>query len=391
MCNIAAGAIEEARMGRAARRGWLAVLLFGAGLASGMVTARFRLPPYSQLDWLHDRYLTSPAAFGPTPEELFRTDASRLIDLADMEAVRALRARLISFLWGGRGLPSRPADRIESGVRLAKYADLAHVGRVDRLVLAMDHGLVSMAFHLVPRRPNGRAVLYHHGHIQAAAPADLARIDRLLGEGYAVVELFMPLMGPNSRPMLDLPRIGRFRLTEHEHLDLLDPDQGDPIGYFVEPAVRVVNHLAPQYRRIAIMGYSGGGWTAMMTAAVDERVSAAFVVASVYPYFLSSGTLRDWSHYESGDPDLHARTATHLELLALAAAGPDRQAVQILNRYDPCCYAGRRSETYAPAVRQAVRRLGAGEFRAFVDESGRAHTISDRAMDLILARLRRQD
>ena len=199
----------------------------------------------------------------------------------------------------------------------------------------------------------------------------------------------MPLMGPNSRPLLDLPRIGRFRLTEHEHLDLLDPAQGDPIGYFIEPAVRVVNHLAPRYRRIAMMGYSGGGWSAMMTAALDERVSSSFVIASVYPYFLSSGSLEDWSHFESGDPDLYARTATHLELLTMAAAGPGRQTVQILNRFDPCCYAGRRSETYAPAVRQAVRRLGGGEFRAFVDESERAHTISRWAMDLVLARLRR--
>jgi dienelactone hydrolase len=376
-------------MGRRSKQAWLVLMLFGAGLACGMAAARFRLPPYAQLDWLHDRYWASPAAFADTPAELFRTDAGRLIELDDMDDVRRLRARTIDFLWGEAGLPSRLPDRIEPDVSLAQYRGLPQLRRVDRLVLAMDHGLVSNAFHLVPERPNGSVVIYHHGHVQAAAAADLERMGRLIGEGYAVVELFMPLMGPNSRPMLDLPRIGRFRLTEHEHLDLLDPAQGDPIGYFVEPAVRMVNYLAPRYRRTAMMGYSGGGWTSMMTAAVDERVSASFVIASVYPYFLSSGSLKDWSHYESGEPDLYARTATHLELLTMAAAGPGRQTVQILNRYDTCCFAGRRSETYAPAVRQAVRQLGSGEFRAFVDESERAHTISRRAMDLVLARLGR--
>ena len=371
---------------RAKQAGW-ALLLLGVGLAGGMAAARFRLPPYAQLDRLHDRYLAAPAAFGPTPRELFRTDARRLISLDDMADVQRLRARTIAFLWGTRGLPTRPPDRVESGARTAEHDGLPNLARIDRLVLAMDFGLTSQAFHLVPARPNGEAVIYHHGHVQAASPADLERIGRLLGEGYAVVELFMPLMGPNSRPRLDLPRIGHFHLTEHEHLDLLAPAAGDPIGYFIEPPVRVVAWLAPRYRRIAMMGYSGGGWSAMMTAAVEPRVSASFVVASVYPYFLSSGSLEDWSHLESGDPDLYARTATHLELLTMAAAGRGRQAIQILNRHDPCCYAGRRSETYAPAVRQAARRLG-GEFRAFVDERERAHTISRRAMNLILERLR---
>lgn len=374
---------------RRLKQAGLALLLIGIGLVAGMAAVRYRLPPYVQLNRLHDRYLAPPAAFGPTPREMFEIDARRLIGLSDMSDVDRLRARTINFLWGTQGLPTRAPDHVEPGARTAEHEGLANLARVDRLVMRMDFGLTSEAYHLVPERPNGDAVIYHHGHIQSASAADLERIGRLLGEGYAVAELYMPLMGPNNRPTLDLLRVGRFHLTEHEHLDLLDPPEGDPIGYFLEPSVRTVAWLAPRYRRIGIMGYSGGGWSAMMTGALVPRVSSSFVIASVYPYFLSSGTLRDWSHYESGDPDLYARTANHLELLAMAAAGPGRQAIQIHNRYDTCCFAGGRSETYAPAVRQAVRQLGAGEFRAFVDDSERAHTISRRAMDLVLARLRR--
>ncbi len=359
------------------------LLLFVAGLVWGMASARYGLPPYAQLNRLHDRYLVDKPAHGPTPPALFRTDPGRLIAIREPEDVGRLRAQVAAFLWGEAGLPAGPPQRIESGVAEARYDGLDHLSRVDRLTTNMDHGLVSIGYHLVPDRPNGAVILYHHGHTAGSA-RDRARIGRLLEAGYAVVELFMPLYGPNSRPLLDLPRIGRFRLTSHNDMRLLAPALGQPLKYFYEPAIRAVNHLAPQYRRIAIMGYSGGGRTALLAAALDPRIRESFVVASVYPYYLMQGSrLGD---YDESDPALY-RLATHLELMVLAASGEGRRSVQILNRYDPCCFAGRRAETYAPTVRRAVRALGPGDFTAIADETGREHDISPAAMDLILARL----
>jgi dienelactone hydrolase len=366
------------------RRLWLGLLLFVLGLVAGMAAARYRLPPYAQLDRLHDRYLVDRPAHGPTPSELFRTDPRRLIALRSPQDVVRLRAEVVRFLWGEEGLPAGPPQRVERGVAEARFDGLAHLERVDRLTTRMDYGLVSVGYHLVPARPNGALVLYHHGHTAGSA-RDKARIGRLLVQGHAVVELFMPLYGPNSRPRLDLPRIGRFRLTRHDHMRLLAPAQGHPLQYFYEPAIRAVNHLAPHYDRIAIMGYSGGGRTALIAAALDPRIRASFVVASFYPYYLMADAPR-LGDYDESDPALY-RLATHLELMVLAASGEGRRSVQILNRYDPCCFAGRRAEAYAPTVRRAVQRLGPGDFTAVADETGREHDISPRAMDLVLARL----
>lgn len=369
---------------RRRRRGWIGLLLFAAGLVWGMAAARYGLPPYAQLNRLNDRYLVGKAAHGPTPPELFRTDPRRLIAIRAPEDVGRLRADLVRFLWGEAGLPAGPPHRVEEGVTEARFDGVGHVARVDRLTSRMDYGLVSVGYHLVPDRPNGAVILYHHGHI-AGGPNDRARIGRLLGEGYAVVELFMPLYGPNSRPLLDLPRIGRFRLTRHDHMRLLAPAEGHALKYFLEPAVRAINHLAPRYRRVAMMGYSGGGRMSALTAAIDPRVRASFVIASFYPYYLMADAPR-LGDYDESDPALY-RLATHLELMVLAASGEGRQSVQILNRYDPCCFAGRRAETYAPTVRRAVRRLGPGDFTALADETGREHDISPAAMDLVMARL----
>jgi hypothetical protein len=354
------------------------------GLAAGMLVARNRWPPYAQLDELHDHYLVERPQFGPTPAEMLRTDPDRLIALRTLGDVAQRRAQLIAFLWGRRGLTAEPPQQIERGFADPRFEGLPNLERVDRLVTRMDFGLVSVGYHLVPRRANGAAIVYHHGHT-SGGPGDKARIGQLLARGYDVVELFMILYPPNNRPSVDLPRVGRFPLREHEHLALLAPAQGSPIGYFLEPAVRVVNYLAPRHRRIAVMGYSGGGWASLMLGALDPRVRSSIVVASVYPYYLMSDSSR-MGHYESSDTALF-RLATHLELMVMAGSGQGRQAIQILNRYDPCCFAGRRAEAYAPAVRRAVRSLGPGDFSAFVDESEREHGISHGAMDLILLRL----
>jgi len=380
---------DPPRASQAGARRWrgrrsLGLLLFAAGLVAGMAAARYRLPPYAQLDRLHDRYLVEKAEHGPTPPALFRTDPRRLIALRSPQDVLRLRAEIVRFLWGAGGRPAGPPQLVERGVAEARFDGLPHLARIDRLTSRMDYGLVSVGYHLIPDRPNGAAVLYHHGHT-AGAPRDKARIGRLLAQGYAVVETFMPLYGPNSRPLLDLPRVGRLRLTQHDHMQLLTPGQGHPLQYFYEPAIRAVNHLASHYDRIAIMGYSGGARTALIAAALDPRIRASFVVASVYPYYLMADAPR-LGDYDESDPALY-RLATHLELMVLAASGEGRRSVQILNRYDPCCFAGRRAETYAPTVRRAVQRLGPGDFTAVADETGREHDISPAAMDLVLARL----
>ena len=362
------------------------MLLFLAGLAAGMLVARNRWPPYAELDRLHDRYLVERAEFGPTPRTLLDTDPRTLIAFRSADDVDRRRGELVRFLWGGDALPAGPPQTIERGYRDERFEGLPNLARVDRLTTRLDFGLRSIGYHYLPRRGNGAAIIYHHGHTVAGA-RDQARIGRLLGEGYAVVELFMLLYPPNNRPRVELPRVGWFHLTQHEHLALLAPAAGHPIGYLVEPAIRAVNHLEPRYRRIAIMGYSGGGWTAMMVGAADRRVRSSFIVASVYPYFLMSGSHRV-EHFEGFEPALY-RLATQLELMAMAGSGDGRQALQILNRFDPCCYGGRRAETYAPAVRAAVRALGPGDFTVMLDERAREHDISDAGMDLIMARLAR--
>jgi hypothetical protein len=74
----------------------------------------------------------------------------------------------------------------------------------------------------------------------------------------------------------------------------------------------------------------------------------------------------------------------YLELYILGSYGANRKQLQIINQYDPDCFAGTKWETYKDVVRARVYRLGSGEFDLFMDDSHRKHVISEAAMSQIL-------
>ena len=115
-----------------------------------------------------------------------------------------------------------------------------------------------------------------------------------------------------------------------------------------------------RYRSVAMMGISGGGWLTTLYAALDPRVRASYPVAGTLPIFLRSKAARDWGDYEQNHPDLY-RIANYPELYVLGSHGEGRRQIQILNRYDDCCFAGTRSRLYEEAVREGYRFYSYGD------------------------------
>jgi hypothetical protein len=372
--------------------------LMAASLVYGIISHRHHLPPYSSLRalylWVNPEPEAPPAPVTPPPLVLEwrdiheRTDVAALIDIRTAEDAAALRARLIHFLWGRDQLPRTLPTSVDTDYRDARYASIEALQRIDRLTIAMDFGLESVAYHFLPRRPNNRVVLYHEGHAGDFFHR-AACIQALLEHGYAVVGLCMPLMGLNNQPTVDVPRFGPLHLNRHEHMSLLTPDQGHPIRYFLDPVVAVINYLHTDLNAdfacddIAMVGLSGGGWTTTLAAAIDPRIGLSFPVAGSYPMYLRVLDWRDWGDYEQTVPELY-RTANYLELYVLGAHGPGRRQRQILNAGDPCCFGGEGWRTYGDVVARLVENLGDGAFTVSVDASHDEHDISPTALSWIL-------
>lgn len=362
-----------------------------AALLYGMWSARHGLPPYPWLRDLRGR-ITASGTPGQRSrsiaEEYLQTDPSRILSIENADDAEALRKRLLTYLWGEAALPSRLPSAVEEGVSDPRFADIPPLERIDKLTVAMEFGLRSYLYHFHPQRPNGRVVLYHQGH-RGGFILGKAQIARFLDEGYAVIAISMPLKGPNPQPTIELPRLGRLKLTTHDQMKFLAPEHGHPIRYFVEPVVVALNYLeeAEACSTVAMVGISGGGWTTTLAAAVDPRIRWSFPVAGSYPIYLRSDSRRDWGDYEQTEPGIY-ETANYLELYVLGSSGPGRKQLQMFNEFDPCCFAGSKWKTYAGVVTRRVHRLGEGEFAVMMDSSHRLHAISDQAMDRILDELR---
>jgi hypothetical protein len=141
-----------------------------------------------------------------------------------------------------------------------------------------------------------------------------------------------------------------------------------------------------------MIGISGGGWTTTLAAAVDPRIRVSVPVAGSLPMYLRTppcATAGDVGDYEQHEPTLFSMV-DYLDLYVLGAYGRGRAQLQVLNQYDPYCFAGVRYRTYSEMLKGVVHGLH-GRYDVFLDSSHHGHLISSHALDTaILPFLRRR-
>lgn len=318
------------------------------------------------------------------------TDPYTLIDIENRTEVQRTREELVQYVWRGDGFPSeRRPDQVERNVTYEHKGvtlnNVENLDRIDRLTITMKHGVTADAYYMRPVDANGDLVVFmmgHFGHLMWRKDT----IGRFVEAGYTVVGIPMPLSGTNNQPVVNSTEFGTFKLEHHDQFGYLETAEFSPIQYFLEPPAAAVNYAQRHgdYETTAMVGISGGGWTTTLYAAVDPRIERSYPVAGSHPMYLRRlpPTDGDTGDYEQSVPGLY-RTANYLELYVLGSVGEGRKQIQILNQYDPCCFAGAAPQTYAPAVERTVDRIGAGEYQLYLDASHRDHQISEEAMAII--------
>ena len=131
-----------------------------------------------------------------------------------------------------------------------------------------------------------------------------------------------------------------------------------------------------------MIGISGGGWTTTLAAAIDPRIKISISVADSLPLYLRTPPCAAPDEPVTSsriDPSLLS-IADYLDLYVLGSYGRGRAHLQVLNQYDPCCFAGVRYLTYSDIVKDIVNGLGAGRYEVFLDSSHDLHQISEYAL-----------
>lgn len=325
----------------------------------------------------------------------------REITLQRTADVGPRRDALIHHVWGKAGLPRNALPAAVERDVASPMAASPNLRRVDKLRIELNANLSTVAYHMIPRRPNGRVVIVHQGHTclgffdpTTGLPA-VARA--LLSAGYGVVAMEMVKERPE-----DCGGPG-----SHNSLFAQLHGEATAFRFFFEPVTAVMNHLqasasrdgVPRDRRVDMVGLSGGGWVATIYPALDPRIGTSISVAGSLPLYLRTG----WSigDLEQTERSFY-RLAGYPDLYVMNASGGGRRHIQVVNRKDTCCFGQDQHEdaetydsdlrSYEAAVRAALARLGspADAFRLHIDEVATSHTISAWALnEVILPALRR--
>lgn len=260
------------------------------------------------------------------------------------------------------GAADPPAEAIDPPMwrRAVDAPVLPGAARVMQADVPLRFGLHSELLEYIPEVPTGCGLILHGGHGPWADGGGDQVAARALADGCRVIAIDMPAQGRNAGQEAILPTGERLAVETdglHGAFDILDTPSRTALDVFVLPVIAAVDRMeATTDAPVTVAGLSGGGWTAAVAAAVDDRIARSLNVAG--------STVVDSAQPCAGDYEQclsRLYEAVPMETIyALGASGPGRQSVQVLNYYDPCCFAGDDGSQWATGVQRDVAAAGAG-------------------------------
>lgn len=356
---------------------WIIILplIFSLGLFSG----HYKTFPFDFLKELKSSLLLSNDDFIDDSFEIYENDIDSLIDISTKDEISNTRSEIINYIWK-QDPPTNLIPQISLNIFDQNYEDLKNLQQIDEFTITMDYDVKSISYLFVAENSNNKLIIYHQGHAGDFLNGKKS-IQFFLENGYSVLAFSMPLLGMNNQPIVDTS-FGKVKLISHEHLKFLNSKNFSSIKFFVEPIFISLNYLDEQYdfESYIFVGFSGGGWTAILYSAIDDRISQTYSIAGSVPINFRS-IQKNLGDYEQTLPELYS-IANYLELYIMSSYGENRKLTQIFNKYDPCCFSGENSKIYENVIKEKLVNLE-GNFEIFIDDTHKKHKISEVTLNLI--------
>ena len=224
----------------------LIVILIIFVFVYGVFVGTYKIFPYDALDSI--KYIILNEKINSDQQNVvYENNVRELIHIKNTDDIFKLKNKLIDFIWKNNGFPnSKLPDSINLNISNPLYEDFLNLKRIDQLDIEMEYGINSVSYLFIPESNNNQLVIYHQGH-----DGDFSKgketIQFLLEKDYSVLAFSMPLLGMNEQPVVDIPNIGKIKLTSHEHLRFLESSNLSPIKFFMEPIAISLNYLDKNY------------------------------------------------------------------------------------------------------------------------------------------------
>ena len=362
----------------------LLIISFAIIFFLGVYVGLYKIFPYEVLDSSKDILFEQKTI--ENNKFVNQANVYSLIKIDSKSDIDQKRDFLIEYFWDV-GSFQRVKDKsqlpeVEIDISDSSYKDFQNLKRIDRLTVEMEYGINSVSYLFIPEKSNEKLIFYHHGHGEDFFSGK-DTIQFFLDRNFTVLAMTMPLVGMNNQPVVEIDGLGEMKLISHNQFRLLEANNFNPMKLFLDPIQINLNFVEKEYdfKRYSIVGLSGGGWTAVIYSAIDDRISDSFSVAGSMPFYLRVSE-RDIGDYEQTNIDLY-EIANYLELYVLSAYGNDRKHIQIFNKNDPCCYSGNGYESYEFFIKDKLLQLGKGNFQIFIDDTHIEHKISNTVLEYI--------
>jgi len=317
----------------------------------GVAVGRWELFPYTQLRAAFDQVrLSGPELSVFSAPDAISIDVQALTNLETFEDVEALRRGLTEFLWDAPSIPTGMLPTtVATNTDNSEYQAVTGFSQIERLESVVIPGIVGVG-HLLRSTGDRSCLMVYVEGTDGPPSVHPDALSAFLDWGCDVLAVALPLHDLGYVPVtIDHPRYGLILL---DHIDRLALFVGEPaagIRFIIEPILRAMNHVTSvrEYEKIGITGFSAGGWAATVYAALDPRMQRSYAVAGCLPIALAMLPPRPTTGlYFHRDMALYSR-ATYLDLYGLAASGEGRGHVQILSKFDSCCFPAVLAESYA--------------------------------------------
>lgn len=198
-------------------------------------------------------------------------------------------------------------------------------------------------------RNGGRKLLIvHWGHGDNPFQSDIVKL--ALDAGYDVIAMTMPMVNWNRIPSVEVKTWDGPGLlldpVDHGALEMLDTGDKHFIGFFISPVVASIDKAfaSQDYDSVSMVGFSGGGWTTVISAAVDDRIRKSVAVAGLLPFFARQQA-KDLTDAEQYDAAFYKKFPS--PLIYQMAADDRRLLAMVYNDADPCCFDAASAQLFA--------------------------------------------
>lgn len=316
--------------------------------------------------------------YGPKQLLLLRS-ADRVPAFASVMPASTVRTATRRALWPDGDPYARPErfalDRASFAPRAGEVLDYASVRGY---VVRFHPELSSRVTWFEPRAPIGeRFAIYLEGHGDAGVDIGAETIVWLLRRGWRVLSIDMPLFGVNAVDQTA-------ELQNHFDFARFDRGRDSPVGLFVLPVKAAIDQIVSESgrnRRIMLIGRSGGGFTAYVAGAVDQRADFVVSIAGGTP--LSTRLSAPWEAYELGDYEQYAPhlydAVAHEQLMV---ASGSKGSLFTFSTFDPCCSRVRETDPFVAYLRQAGS-LQRKKIEVFVDPDFVSHGLGPRGYEAL--------